>query len=211
MSNAAPSANGSEPSTGRDSKGRFTRGNPGGVGNPFARKVAQLRSALIERVTEQDIKDIAEVLILQARTGDHAAIKLLFQYVLGKPAPAADPDTVEIDEFQKIYAPQREIMEQFPHTIHSIPPGMVCAVTRIINELCVGQLRGMLETPGGKETQTAGSKFEIRMSKSETNSKSEYRNPQGPAVGSGLRTVNSRRQRRRTGRERGTAAVSERQ
>ena len=37
---------------GRDVHGRFTKANPGGPGNPFARKVAALRKALLDSVSE---------------------------------------------------------------------------------------------------------------------------------------------------------------
>src|SRR5437660_2256427 len=49
----APTSNHSttEPQPIRDALGRFTKGNPGGPGNPFARKVAALRMALINFVT----------------------------------------------------------------------------------------------------------------------------------------------------------------
>src|SRR5262249_33648207 len=75
-----------QPTAGRDAKGRFAKGNPGGPGNPFARQVAKLRAALIHKVTEADMERIAEDLLVKARLGDLAAIKLLFLYVLGKPA-----------------------------------------------------------------------------------------------------------------------------
>jgi len=52
-----PSTNGDNGD--RDERGRFARGNPGGTGNPHAAKVARLRSALLNAVTEQDIMDIA--------------------------------------------------------------------------------------------------------------------------------------------------------
>jgi hypothetical protein len=42
---------------------------------PFARRTAQLRSALIQRVTMEDMAVIADALILKARNGDLAAIK----------------------------------------------------------------------------------------------------------------------------------------
>src|SRR5262245_33181909 len=76
----------SEEKGGRDDKGRFTRGNPGGSGNPFAQQVAALRSALVYKVTAQGIEDIAIVLLLKAKQGDLAAVKLLFSYVPRKPA-----------------------------------------------------------------------------------------------------------------------------
>ena len=47
----APSGGGS----GRDVKGRFAAGNAGGPGNPFARQTAQLRAALVQRVTSEDM------------------------------------------------------------------------------------------------------------------------------------------------------------
>jgi hypothetical protein len=94
---------------GRDGKGRFKARNPGGPGNPFARQVAQLRSALIQRVTMEDMGVIADDLILKARNGNLAAIKLLFQYVIGKPTDAVNPDTIDIEEYKQIYQPQKEI------------------------------------------------------------------------------------------------------
>jgi hypothetical protein len=51
-----PSANGTGS---RDSRGRFTRGNPGGPGNPFARHQAALRQALCQAVSQEDIQAIA--------------------------------------------------------------------------------------------------------------------------------------------------------
>jgi hypothetical protein len=85
---------------GRDAQGRFAKGNPGGPGNPFARKSAALRQALVDAVSEDDIRDIAIVLLLLARRGDLAAAKLLFSYVIGKPQPAVDPDTLDQHEWQ---------------------------------------------------------------------------------------------------------------
>src|SRR5689334_10197691 len=79
------------PTGGRDGKGRFTKGNPGGPGNPFARRVAALRTALLEVVTEDDIQEAAKRLIEKARQGDLAAIRLLYAYTLGKPAATVDP------------------------------------------------------------------------------------------------------------------------
>ena len=47
----------------RDERGRFVAGNRGGPGNPFARKVAALRRALIDSVTPQDIQEVAGRLV----------------------------------------------------------------------------------------------------------------------------------------------------
>jgi hypothetical protein len=89
-----------KPRPGRDAEGRFVQGNPGGPGNPFARKTAALRKALLERVTEEDIQEIVIVLLLKAKQGDAAAARLLLSYVVGKPQPAVDPDTLDQHEWQ---------------------------------------------------------------------------------------------------------------
>ena len=73
---------------GRDSSGRFAKGNPGGPGNPMASKVSRLRSALIGAVTEQDIHDIAETLVGLAKGGDITATRELLLRTLGKPVEA---------------------------------------------------------------------------------------------------------------------------
>jgi hypothetical protein len=62
---APPSANG------RDAAGRFAPGNPGGPGNPFARRTAQLREALLRHVSEQDIAEVGRTLLLRAPGRTH--------------------------------------------------------------------------------------------------------------------------------------------
>jgi hypothetical protein len=92
-----------EPATsseGRESNGRFAKGNRGGPGNPFARSTAALRATLQRKVTDRDIEEIADRLLADAKAGDNTATKLLFQYVIGKPQPAADPDKLDVDEFR---------------------------------------------------------------------------------------------------------------
>jgi hypothetical protein len=85
---------------GRDDLGRFTLGNLGGPGNPFARQCAGLRKALLNRVTDQDMEECADKLLQMSKSGNLAAMKLLFTYVIGKPQPATDPDRVDVDEWQ---------------------------------------------------------------------------------------------------------------
>jgi len=90
------SANGS---SGRNSKGQFAKGNPGGPGNPYARHVARLRASLIEAVGD-GLKDIVQGMVTAAKGGDVAAAKLLLSYLLGKPVESVEPDYVEIHERQ---------------------------------------------------------------------------------------------------------------
>src|SRR6266702_2492700 len=75
-------------------------GNKGGPGNPFARRVAQLRSILLETVTDEEMRIVAGALVVKAKFGDLTAIKLLFQYLLGKPAATVNPDTLDVEEIE---------------------------------------------------------------------------------------------------------------
>jgi hypothetical protein len=124
---AAPSANGSN---GRDTQGRFASGNRGGPGNPFARKTAALRQAFYEAITEEDMRAIAGELIVQARLGDKAAIKLVLAYVLGKPAAPAAPDTLDVQEWQ-LWKEKTNIPAKDAAAIgNGIPAEMACTIAR---------------------------------------------------------------------------------
>ena len=81
-----PTANGNN---GRDNRGRFTEGNPGGPGNPQAKRVGELRFALLGAVTEDDVREVIASVVQKAKDGDMVAARVLFDRVLG-PAVAAD-------------------------------------------------------------------------------------------------------------------------
>jgi hypothetical protein len=85
---------------GRDEAGRFTAGNPGGPGNPFARQVGARRKALLDAVSPEDVGRVAKKLYELALAGDVAAGKVLLAYVVGKPAEAVNPDRLDLDEFR---------------------------------------------------------------------------------------------------------------
>ena len=70
------------PAAGADA--RFTRGNRGGPGNPFARQVAVLRRTQLDALTPDRMRSLAFKLVRRAETGDMAAATLLFRYALGK-------------------------------------------------------------------------------------------------------------------------------
>jgi hypothetical protein len=76
-----PSTNGTN---GRDSGGRFAKGNAGGPGNPHARRVARLRSALLRAVTPADLKAVLAALVKKAKRGDVAAARELLDRLFGK-------------------------------------------------------------------------------------------------------------------------------
>ena len=85
---------------GRNSNGQFAEGNKCGTGNPYARRVARLRSALLDAVGENGLADIVQGMVTAAKGGDVAAAKLLLSYLLGKPVESVEPDYVEIHERQ---------------------------------------------------------------------------------------------------------------
>src|SRR5437773_5999495 len=99
------------PANGHDAKGRFTRGNPGGPGNPFARRVAALRKVIIDRLTEEDLLAITEALLAKAKEGSVSAAKLLLAYGIGKPASAPDPDRLDGQEL-KLFKDQVETVNE---------------------------------------------------------------------------------------------------
>ena len=73
---------------GRDASGRFVKGCKGGPGNPHAQHVGQLRSALLEAVTAEDMEAIARKLVESAKAGNVQAVKELLDRLVGKPAQA---------------------------------------------------------------------------------------------------------------------------
>jgi hypothetical protein len=83
----------------RDSKGRFTRNNAGGPGNPFGRRIAELRSILLRAATDENVERLAHMLMEKAFTGDLAAAKLLLLYWIGKPKEVAEPDRQDVEEW----------------------------------------------------------------------------------------------------------------
>jgi hypothetical protein len=98
----APSAPPLAPAAeGRDSSsGRFAAGNRYGKGNPHARKMAALREAFLSAATEERMRELGEKLFAAALAGDWQAAKLLLPFVIGRPAEAANPDALDMDEWK---------------------------------------------------------------------------------------------------------------
>ena len=82
-------------SDGRDTSGRFAPGNTCGRGRPLAAKAAQFRGALMEAVSAADIAAIAKTLVSKAKRGDMAAIRILFDRLIGMPLPADILERIE--------------------------------------------------------------------------------------------------------------------
>ena len=96
-----PSANGGN--GGRDTQGRFAKGNAGGPGNPHAQQVARLRSALLEGVTPKDLNKIVAKLVKMAKGGNVVAAKEVLDRCLGK--SRAEVELTQRSEVIKSYAP----------------------------------------------------------------------------------------------------------
>ena len=100
----SPSPNGPNGTSDRDAGGRFRKGNPGGPGNPMARRIGKLRAALIRSVTPDEVRQIIASLVKAAKDGDVSAAKLLFDRLLGPP--------VQADYEERIDAMERSIESQ---------------------------------------------------------------------------------------------------
>lgn len=171
VSQDAPSSNGSTSSAsagsagsagsdgcGRDGKGRFARGNAGGPGNPFARQVGKLRKVLLQCVSEEDMANIAGVLVTLAKGGDLQAIKLLFQYTLGKPAEAFNPDRLDVDEaerFEETATMQKGLAQSALAPDPEFALEMVRALRPALAKSSAGQYLNLVEADVAAEREQA--------------------------------------------------------
>ncbi len=82
----------------RDGRGRFAKGNPGGPGNPFARRVARIKSLIVDAVSDDDLRAVVAMLVERAKGGDVAAAREILNRLVGRPAAATDPEQRELEE-----------------------------------------------------------------------------------------------------------------
>ena len=68
--------------------GRFQTGNPGGPGNPYTKQIAALRQALLDAVRPEDLREIVDSLVRQAKAGDVQAAREVLLRALGRPLEA---------------------------------------------------------------------------------------------------------------------------
>jgi len=76
---------------GRGPDGRFAKGNPGGPGNPHARRIGEIRARLLAAVTDEDLESIIRTLIEKAKAGEPWAVKELLSRLIGD-ALISEPD-----------------------------------------------------------------------------------------------------------------------
>jgi hypothetical protein len=96
-----PLLNRQQPAINRDAYGRFVTGTAPGPGrprNPYSRRQAALRRAMLAEVHGQDVRALVRVLLTRALAGDLKAAEVLFAWVIG-PAPLpVHPDRLDADE-----------------------------------------------------------------------------------------------------------------
>jgi len=141
--------------TDRDHRGRFVRNNRGGPGNPFARKVAALRAALLASVTDQDIQEVRAALLLEAKKGNVAAARLFLAYTVGKPADTVNPDCLDTEEWQvhqQNVVPPEEIQQTFEKVPIQLANEVARAALPVIGDEMADRLLTVLKTPSGAQT-----------------------------------------------------------
>lgn len=79
----SPKPNGED---GRDTRGRFTKGNRGGPGNPLAQRASEFRQAAMEAISPEHVAAILRKAAKKALEGDLRAARLVLERVLGKPS-----------------------------------------------------------------------------------------------------------------------------
>ena len=91
---------------GRLVNGRFSAGNKIGQGNPYNRRIAELRLAVLRKIKDQDVEEVLFALMQKAKDGDVPAAKLFLQYTIGNPEiiPEVpnDNEALEDHDFSKI-------------------------------------------------------------------------------------------------------------
>ena len=74
--------------------------------------MAELRSLILEAVTEDDLREIVKTLVERAKGGDVVAIRELLNRLVGKPCDAPDPTRMEHDERRlKLHQQRLELQE----------------------------------------------------------------------------------------------------
>jgi hypothetical protein len=74
---------------------------------------------------------LADRLFSLAADGDTAAARLALEYTLGKPAPAVDPDRVDLDEVELLMS-ARQVMVAFSIMSDRMPPEQLANVVRML-------------------------------------------------------------------------------
>jgi hypothetical protein len=149
---AAPSPNGSNGDRQAPEPSRAagcTHRGPEEPGNPFARRVAALRRTVVTAVTPDDLSAIMAKMIERARAGNVGAARLVLAYAVGRPAPAPNPDRLDIEEWQgfREAAPMVSEAETLLTPDASLMVGAARASRYAQTRTCADLLGRMLDVP----------------------------------------------------------------
>jgi hypothetical protein len=116
-----PSPNGpnGHPAGPRDAGGRFRPGNPGGPGNPFARRTARLRTALLKALTPDDVAAVKK-LVQRARAGELSAIRELLDRCCGRPKETVEQELAVLDAPAQVKASALDLAPATPAEVEQL-------------------------------------------------------------------------------------------
>jgi hypothetical protein len=86
------------PNSGRDERGLFKAGNTiskGVGGNPSVKRMAELKRALVDCGTVEDVQKLYAALLTAALGGDTSAAKLLLDHLVGRPTQSVEVSGIE--------------------------------------------------------------------------------------------------------------------
>lgn len=117
--------------------GRFQKGNPGGPGNPWSKRIAQLRKAFYAKVTTEDIEEVTDNLLRLAKGNDGfqavQAAKILFAYMLGAPQTTyGEEDENTRERLSKLTLP--ELMDMVKKALPEMETNVITVESKTIDE-----------------------------------------------------------------------------
>ncbi|CAN5436924.1 hypothetical protein BH10PLA2_BH10PLA2_31940 [soil metagenome] len=111
---AAPAADKRSPG------GHFLPNNSGGPGNPHARHCARMLEMFRNAIADEEMYLLSRVLFEKAAAGDMSALKMVWQYKLGKPLPAPNPDALDRDEWDH-YQKDGTTLDEMKQALSRLP------------------------------------------------------------------------------------------
>tara|TARA_R110002033_G_scaffold38415_1_gene77764 strand:+ start:416 stop:754 length:339 start_codon:yes stop_codon:yes gene_type:complete len=83
----------SDGDNGRDKSGKFTEGNPGGPGNPHAKKIAEYRRAVRDAFSKDHVLSVLNSMYARACGDGKDAVpasRVFLEYTIGKPKESVE-------------------------------------------------------------------------------------------------------------------------
>jgi hypothetical protein len=93
----------------------FKKGNPGGPGNPLARRVYELREAFMRPFTPEIMEGLARKAAQMGLNGDMVALKICLDRLLGAPVQQVVMDGAFVHDFSLF-----ERLREYPEVIKTI-------------------------------------------------------------------------------------------